>query len=325
MAAATVTTTFECLVRFYIIAFKKPEINDIIFKIWRKFWPVMVVSPKKMEQLIRKCYTALILTVGCYGPAILCNSIATLWPYLSNRELILRSVYPFDWNQTYVYEVIYIWQYVTQWYILILVNTFDFFMIPVVMVCTVQFGILQDVFKNILSQKSRRQRLLIFGDVISDRDMILRCLDHQQMLISICNQLEEIFRFAILFQFVTSTAALCSSALMLQVDSSHFMEMLTFVIAHMFQLFYYCFVGSELISYSENMANAIYKCNWHLSDNREFMKALTLILQRCQKPQRLTAVGIVDLNFVSYLTVLRVAFSFYTLLTKVIDRGTSWT
>ncbi|KAK9695287.1 7tm Odorant receptor [Popillia japonica] len=362
IAAATVTTTFECLVRFYIIVFKKPVVNDILSTIWREFWPLSVLSPEKENILTRKCYITLGLTVGCYGPAIICNTIITLWPYLTHNGLVLKSVYPFQWNQTYVYESVYVWQYFTEWYILILVNTFDFFMIPVVMTCAVQFAVLQDVFKNILSEKyffmipvvmtcavqfavlqdvfknilsekSKEQRSMLFGEEISDRKMVLKCLDrsmlfgeeisdrkmvlkcldHQRMLLRISVQLEEVFRFAILFQFVNSTAALCSSTVVLQVDSSQFMEMLTFATAHMFQLFYYCFVGNELTVQSGNMAAAIYDCNWQLSEDLEFKKGLILMLQRSQRAQTMTAAGIIDLNFESYISGL---VRLYIMLTK---------
>lgn len=171
------------MVRFYIIVFKKPVVNDILSTIWREFWPLSVLSPEKENILTRKCYITLGLTVGCYGPAIICNTIITLWPYLTHNGLVLKSVYPFQWNQTYVYESVYVWQYFTEWYILILVNTFDFFMIPVVMTCAVQFAVLQDVFKNILSEKSKEQRSMLFGEEISDRKMVLKCLDHQRMLL----------------------------------------------------------------------------------------------------------------------------------------------
>ncbi|GJQ83666.1 hypothetical protein Trydic_g14375 [Trypoxylus dichotomus] len=317
-AAATVTTTLECLVRFYIIVFKKPVINEILFNIWRKFWPLSVVSNKKIARLTRRCNVTLALTFGCYGPALICNTMITLGPYLDNSGLIFKSVFPFQWNQTYVYEIIYFWQYVSEWYILILVNSFDFFMIPLVMICAVQFAVLQNVFKNILSAKSYKQRMTLYGEVIPDRKMFLNCLDQQRMLIKICEQLEEVFRFAILFQFFCSTAALCSSTIVLQVDPSQFAEMLTFAVAHMFQLFYYCFVGNELTVQSEKMADAVYACNWHLSDDIRFKKELILVIQRCQKPQTLTAAGFIDLNFVSYISVLRLCFSFYTLLTSLI-------
>ncbi|GJQ83665.1 hypothetical protein Trydic_g14374 [Trypoxylus dichotomus] len=322
-AAATVTTTFECLVRYYIIVFKKPVINEILVSIWKKFWPLSVVSARKTNRLKNKCYITLALTFGCYGPALVCNTIFTLTPYLTDSGLVFKSVFPFSWNQTYVYEALYFWQYVTAWYILILVNSFDFFMIPLVMICAVQFALVRNAFKNILNAKSERQRQILYGEAISDREMFLKCLDQQRMLIGICKQLEEVFRVAILFQFFCSTAALCTSIIILQVDETKFILMLTFAIAHMFQLFYYCYVGNELTVESDKMADAVYASDWYLSHDIKFKKELIFVLQRCQKPQTLTAAGFIDLNFLSYISVLRVCFSFYTLLTKLIVTNNS--
>ncbi|KAK9695288.1 7tm Odorant receptor [Popillia japonica] len=98
--------------------------------------------------------------------------------------------------------------------------------------------------------------------------------------------------------------------------------MLTFAIAHMFQLFNYCYVGNELIIQSANMANAIYNCNWELIHDNKVKMALTFMIQRCQKEQRLTAAGIADLDFISYIKVLRLAFSFYTLLNHLFENNT---
>lgn len=171
------------MVRFYIIVFKKPVINQILFNIWKNFWSLSVVNPRIARQLTNKCYITLALTFGCYGPALVCNSIVTLGAYLTRTGLAFDSEFPFPWNQTYVYETIYFWQYVTAWYILILVNSFDFFMIPMVMICAVQFALLQNVFKNMLGEKSKQQRKILYGEVISDREMFLRWVNQQRMLI----------------------------------------------------------------------------------------------------------------------------------------------
>lgn len=166
-----------------MIVFKKELFNDILYKIWKQFWPLSILPQKKINALTNRCIITLALTVGCYGPAVICNVVLTLGPYLQNDGLLLKSVYPFEWNATYLYETIYVWQYFTQWYILILVNTFDFFAIPMMMTCAVQFIILQDVFKDIFSHESKVHRKLLFGKVIADKEMILRCLDQQNMLI----------------------------------------------------------------------------------------------------------------------------------------------
>lgn len=51
------------------------------------------------------------------------------------------------------------------------------------------------------------------------------------------------------------------------------------------------------------MANAIYNCNWELIHDNKVKMALTFMIQRCQKEQRLTAAGIADLDFISYIKV----------------------
>nr|QBB72949.1 odorant receptor [Protaetia brevitarsis] len=320
LALATVTTTLEGLVRFQMIFFKKHLFNDILHKIWKKFWPLSVLSStKEVEILKRRCYTTLGLTIGCYGPAVICNVVLTLGPYLTGDGLILKSVYPFEWNTTYAYEAVYTWQYFTQWYILILVNTFDSFAIPMMMICAVQFVVWQDIFRNIFTVGSKKQRLALFGKEVNDEEMISICLEQQNMLFEICQKLEEIFSFAILFQFGNSILALCSSCVILKVDQSKFFEMFTFAVAHMFQLFNYCYVGSELAVQSENMAVAIYDCNWQDSDDLKFKKVLPFMLQRSQKVRNLTAAGITPLDFISYVKVLRISFSFYTLLDTLFD------
>ncbi|KAK9711696.1 7tm Odorant receptor [Popillia japonica] len=96
--------------------------------------------------------------------------------------------------------------------------------------------------------------------------------------------------------------------------------MLTYAIAHMFQLFSYCYVGHELSIQSGNMATAIYNCNWENSDDTELKKAIVLMIQRSQKQQIFTAADITNLDLVSYVTVLRLSFSFYTLFNNLIDR-----
>lgn len=166
-----------------MIVYKKHQFNAILCKVWKEFWPLSILTtPNQIKDLSKKCYITVMLSIGCYGPAVLCNTVITLTPYLS-REQILKSIYPFPWNSTYTYEIIYVWQYFTQWYLLILVNTFDLFVLPLIMVCIVQFMILQDVSQNIFSAKSERQRILLFGKNVSNEDMVKRCLDQQIMLI----------------------------------------------------------------------------------------------------------------------------------------------
>lgn len=129
--------------------------------------------------------------------------------------------------------------------------------------------------------------------------------------------------------------------------------MLFYAGAHLGQLFYYCYVGQQLSHevslnlfsktsifflhhfQSGQLTDAIYLCEWHLKYDKTFRKALTLMMQRSQRKIRLTAVGLLELDFSSFVKVrfvtqytpilmnfssfqiLRLSFSFYTLLDSI--------
>ncbi|KAK9686022.1 7tm Odorant receptor, partial [Popillia japonica] len=232
----------------------------------------------------------------------------------------------------------------------------------VLTICSIQFAILQDVFKNILEGESKGQRIAIFGETsrkisdkeetsrkISDKEMLLKCLEQHQLLIGICNELEQSFNISILIQFVVSISAICAASLILMVDSSQFLKMVMYAAAHVAQLFYYCFAGHALSYESDKLTDAIYGCNWHLFYDRDFRKALVLIIQRSQhaiygcnwhlfydrdfrkalvliiqrsqRVQYLTAAGIAKLDFESFIKVMRLSFSFYTLLNSLLAKN----
>lgn len=98
--------------------------------------------------------------------------------------------------------------------------------------------------------------------------------------------------------------------------------MLTYAIAHMFQLFNYCYAGHELsiqvikrrqssitISLlinrfqSGKMAIAIYNCKWEDSFDSKLKKSVMFMIERSQKLQTFKAGNITEVNLVSYVAV----------------------
>nr|QBB72953.1 odorant receptor [Protaetia brevitarsis] len=323
-AGATVTTTMEGLVRLHIMLSKREVLNGILVKLWKQFWSVEVIEPIKCKKAQRKAQLSIVLTSIVLVSSVISNTQISGAPYVRNRGLVLKSVFPFDWEETYIYELVYIWQYYSDWFVLFMINAFDFFFIALVTICSVQFVIMQEVFRSILAVDSRRQRVLIFGArgaKMTDKEMLFECLQQHKLLIGICNELEESFNIVILFQFFVSTSAICAASLVLNVDYSQFFKMLMYAAAHLSQWFYYCFAG-DVISYeSGHLSLAIYECNWHLQYDRDFRKALLLMIQRSQRPQYLTAAGVVQLDFASFLRIMRLSFSFYTLLNNLLMKN----
>lgn len=202
-AGATVTTTMEVsilvysnlnllhnifkgLVRLHIMLTKRDVINTTLVKIWKQFWSLEVIEPIKRKQIRRKAQLSVMLTSIFLASSIISNSQITGVPYIRNRGMVLRSVFPFDWQKSYYYELVYVWQYYSDWFVLFMINAFDFFFVAMVTICAVQFVIMQEVFKSILAEDSRRQRVIIFGErghKMTDREMLYECLEQHKLLI----------------------------------------------------------------------------------------------------------------------------------------------
>ncbi|XP_071052967.1 odorant receptor 85c-like [Onthophagus taurus] len=318
----TVTTTLESLVRIYCLMFKKDIINDILYKIWKNFWAVNVANPRTQIEIKRKVFTSAILPGTFFFFAVLCNLEITGTPFIKQHSLILNSEYPYiSWNQTYVYESLYIWQYFFDWYVLFTVSSFDLLFLPLVMICAMQFRVIQDVFQNIFTESSERQKKLIFErENISDKELVLKCLEQHELLLKLCTNLENSFNIVILIQYVTSTMSICSSALVLRLDRSQFSKMMTYSVAHLTQLFCYCFVGQELTHQSTLLSDKIFSCNWCSDFDRDFRRTMIMMIQRCHRECVLTAAGITNLDFAGLIKVLRISFSFYTLFDSLMTR-----
>ncbi|GJQ83668.1 hypothetical protein Trydic_g14377 [Trypoxylus dichotomus] len=321
--SATVTTTLEASVRLYIMLKYRGVINAILVKVWKQFWPINCVNEDLRKRLRRKVLISVILTTIFFASSVPCNVIITTVPFLGHHQLVLRSSFPFNWNRSFIYEALYVFQYFIDWYVLFTVNAFDFFFVSLLTICATQYSILQDVIERILSEHSNGQRKKIFGESgqrITDRKMLYLCLEQHKLLNSVCSEMESSFNMAILIQFIVSICANCGPFLIMKIDYSQFSKMLLFACCHLTQLFYYCYVGQEISYQSEQTASAIYACDWHLSYDREFRKSLLLMLQRSQKTQYMTAAGLIPLDYASFVRILRLTFSFYTLLDKFLEK-----
>lgn len=90
--------------------------------------------------------------------------------------------------------------------------------------------------------------------------------------------------------------------------------MISYATAHILQLTLYCAMGSELIYASQEVADAVFKSGWATAHNKALRGGLIMMIERAQRPSQLTAMGFVELSYRSFLMVLRLSFSFYTML-----------
>ncbi|XP_047001591.1 odorant receptor Or2-like [Schistocerca americana] len=85
-------------------------------------------------------------------------------------------------------------------------------------------------------------------------------------------------------------------------------------------LFVYCWYGDDLISESEKVAFSAYDAVTSLQECPTSTKrSLLLLMLRAQRPLRITAGGFFSLSRESFISVLNVSYSFFTVLRNFRD------
>ncbi|XP_017777281.1 PREDICTED: odorant receptor 4-like [Nicrophorus vespilloides] len=246
------------------------------------------------------------------------------FPLIENTEhLPLASWYPFDHTKSPLYEVLYIWQWFMNQVVITTLSGFDVFFNAIVMVCSTQFQVLQDVLENLCLGKGRKQwdymEIKSESRIVHENEAIVVCVKQHLKMISVCEMVESTFAHIVFIQFIVSTLAICVSCVSLIADPTQFQHMLSYCVAHLLQFFIYCSVGNELTFQSGLVAESAYNCDWERNTNNLFlMRSLAMIIQRAQRPETLTVGGLMQLSFANFMGSIQLSFSFYTLLNSYV-------
>ncbi|XP_072375698.1 odorant receptor 13a-like, partial [Diabrotica undecimpunctata] len=78
-------------------------------------------------------------------------------------------------------------------------------------------------------------------------------------------------------------------------------------------LFLTCYYGQLILTQSELIGNAVYNSKWYNCPS-SLQKSVLLMILRSQRPLKLTAASISTLSLQTFLSIIKTAYSFFTLL-----------
>ena len=172
------------MIRLVILLIKGDQINSILYDYWQEYWPVKLLKPGRAREIKFKVYVSMAVMSSFLVAGFLALVQIVATPYFT-RQLILRSTFSFDWNERYVYEMIYIWQYLTEFFVLFLVTTFDTLLFGMILVTSVQYIVLQNVLSGILCDRSQKQIVLVRGKNarhVDEMETLLKCVYQHRLL-----------------------------------------------------------------------------------------------------------------------------------------------
>ncbi|XP_056636569.1 odorant receptor 33b-like [Diorhabda carinulata] len=153
------------------------------------------------------------------------------------------------------------------------------------------------------------------------KEYLYRCVRQHHMLLSFTKKLNSTLNPLELSQLVVSIIAICFGILRItskgNINSADIFSSFYYITAYIFQLAIDCYLGTYLFYQGSLLPDSIFCCNWQNLDDTKLKKDLMFILLHSQRVPQFSSYGLYNMNMESFLRVLRVAFSFYTMMSNV--------
>ncbi|XP_038219743.1 odorant receptor 85b-like [Zerene cesonia] len=142
------------------------------------------------------------------------------------------------------------------------------------------------------------------------RDIVIR----HQSLIRISGEVENMFNFSMLVNFMNSSIIICFCGIcIVYLEEWNELKFKIFLLSSMTQIWLLCWYGQSLLDSSKEVAIALYESGWYNVSKR--IKSLILImLHRSQHEVFVTTYGFSIISLESYTTIIKTSWSYFTLL-----------
>ena len=292
IVSSTANLVVKCLVAFL----NKSKISAVLDQLKRIFpnkrhhKKYHISTYLKSFTMFVKLYSFLMFTTCC---CVISIPLIKLFRS-GQRTLPLNIRVSFDGNHNGTYALIYLcatWACANS---VIVVAAIDSLMFGMITLVSMEFNILKNRFED-LKHESK-------GNVERQtRNLIQR---HSE-LIECSKCLEKIFSPTFLFNFLQSSFVICLTAFQYTTSSEPVDSIfnLSYCAAMLNQIWLLCFFGQKIIDSSTRIADGVYDSGWEKIENAKVRKALNVIIQRAQKPTKLTAMSFMDVSLKSFRSV----------------------
>nr|XP_034189642.1 odorant receptor Or1-like [Osmia lignaria] len=142
-------------------------------------------------------------------------------------------------------------------------------------------------------------------------------VEHSNVIFDFSKQIQNIFGTVIFLQFLVNCIIICLIAFNIAQMNDYIPYVLCGMLMYMccmtYQIFIYCWHGNELYLHSMNVTLSAYSNNWW-DNSKDFKQAICIIMVRVQQPLILTAGNIMELSLQTFVRILRMSYSIFTVL-----------
>ncbi|KAB0805267.1 hypothetical protein PPYR_02237 [Photinus pyralis] len=313
------TAMLNCSLKFTVFRVKMPAFLELLdFIRSPHFFYHREEFDHHLKRII-KIATVVVKLFFCSGMTTYTCLISA--PLFSKEERITPFPFPLDLKQysVMVYILVYVFQSVALFAAAWISIGFDNLSTGMMGLCSAYFAILRQTI--IFATEEFRNEKLDNINLYSKHDkQIYRdlsdCSTHHLAVISFTQQIEKIFSYVFLSQFLCSAGGICLSGFTFinsEPGSPECIFALNLMGTLMFQITLYCAYGNEVTVQSAMVLDACYMTEW-IYCGPEVRRSLFLIMERSKRPLALTAGKFVNLSLSSLVSVIKSAGSYAMVL-----------
>nr|AIT71988.1 olfactory receptor 16 [Ctenopseustis obliquana] len=243
----------------------------------------------------------------------------------ANRNFPFKMWMPVKPEHSPQYELGFLFQLLT-----ISMSAFMYFGVDSVCLSMVIFGcaqleIIKEKLLSITSIAEKRANKPTEVNSILEENyrVLIECVVQHQAVIKFVKLLENTYHAQLFFQLSGSIGLICMTALrILVVDwkSVQFVSMVLYLSVMCSQLFVCCWSGHELTVISSELHTTLYQCCWY-EQRAPFKRALLFAMMRMSRPLEFRAGRYVPLSRQTFVTILRMSYSYFAVLNQANSRN----
>ncbi|XP_020289111.1 odorant receptor 4-like [Pseudomyrmex gracilis] len=226
------------------------------------------------------------------------------------RELILKMELPFETNTSPVYEIVMVTQFIHQVAAAALVGVLNALIVSLILHVGGQIDIMCRGLAEISS-----------GDNAFDlRASAIRALIcRHQRIIALSTNIENLFSYIALMQFLGNTLVICSLGFIIVTSigttegTTMLIKSLFFYAVITFEAFIFCYAGEYLSAKSKMIGDAAYEAKWYKSSPTQ-SRVLLLLILRSQRKLTITIGKFMDLSLDRFTTIIKASASYVSVL-----------
>ncbi|XP_049880470.1 odorant receptor 4-like [Pectinophora gossypiella] len=143
-------------------------------------------------------------------------------------------------------------------------------------------------------------------------DIVLR----HRVLIRLAGDVEQLFSVTLLLNFCNGSINICFCGFCcVMVEKWNELPYKVFLLTALSQMWLFCWYGQRLLDSSLGVADALYNSGWYRV-NKQISNIIRIMIYRSQKEVRVTTYGFSVISLSSFTTIIKTAWSYFTLLLK---------